>query len=107
MRIRYVSMKSIGQFVAPVGVSLTLSATKHTYTLCFVQIDRSVCRSCAGFVDLDFTKRWYLQCFIEPDIVVCRSCAGFVEADFTKRWYLQWFGWSAGSKKVFLAPRRL
>ena len=70
MRIRYVSVKSIGQFVAPVRVSLTLSATKHTYTLCFVELDRSVCRSCAGFVDVDFTKHWYLQCFIEPDIVV-------------------------------------
>ena len=68
-----------------------LGATKHAYTLCFVEIDRSVCRSCAGFVDVDFTKRWYLQCFIELDIVVCRSCAGLVDLDFTKRWYLQCF----------------
>ena len=62
-------------------------ATKHAYTLCFVEIDRSVCRSCAGFVDVDFTKRWYLQCFIEPDIVV---------------WLVGWF-----EKGVFGSPEAL
>ena len=58
IRIRYVLLKSIGQFVAPVRVSLTLISQN------------------AGIYSV----------LLSP---------------------ISWFGWSAGSKKVFLARRRL
>ena len=86
MRIRYVLLQSIGQFVAPVRVSLTLISQN------------------AGIYSVLSSP---ISLFVAPVRVswtLISQNAGIYSVLLSS---ISWFGWSAGSKKVVFAPRRL